>query len=225
MNKKVLLIEDDTTLATITSERLEAKGFNTHICFDSTCAKKEIENFYDIIILDINLPSSNGFDLCNYIREKSIVPIIFVSARSSVTDKTHALDIGGDDYLEKPYSIEELVSRINAVTRRSKVAKIIEFDNIMINLETRELFRLGTKVKLTNKEFELLKYLVENKNKSLSKENIFINVWGEYNEVEDSTISVHIRWLREKLEVDASKPKYIKTIYGFGYVMVIEWKK
>lgn len=220
--KKVLVIEDDITLANLTAECLEANNFQTKICNDSKCAKIETNNFYDIILLDINLPNTDGFNLCNHIREKSKTPIIFMSARTSVTDKTHALDIGGDDYIEKPYSIEELISRINAVTRRSSISKTITWNDIEINLETREVFKAGNKLKMANKEFELLKYLLENKNKSLSKQAIFINVWGETSEVEESSLSVHIRWLREKLEDNPSKPEYIKTIHGFGYVLVIE---
>lgn len=220
--KKVLIIEDDITLANLTAECLEANNFQTKICSESNCAKDEIKNFYDIILLDINLPNTDGFNLCNYIREKSKTPIIFMSARTSITDKTHALDIGGDDYIEKPYSIEELISRINAVTRRSNVSKNIIWSDIEVNLESREVFKAGNKLKMANKEFELLKYLLEHKNKSLSKQSIFINVWGEASEAEESSLSVHIRWLREKLEDDPSKPEFIKTIHGFGYVLVIE---
>ncbi len=220
--KNVLIIEDDITLANLTAECLQANNFHTKVCNDSECAKTEINKFFDIILLDINLPNTDGFNLCNYIRKKSNTPIIFMSARTSVTDKTHALDIGGDDYIEKPYSIEELISRINAVTRRSNISKNIAWRDIEVKLESREVFKDGKKLKMANKEFELLKFLLENKNKSLSKHSIFINVWGEASEAEDSSLSVHIRWLREKLEDNPSKPEYIKTIHGFGYVMVIE---
>ncbi len=222
MNKKILIIEDDDILANLTADSLNSKDFDTTICNDSTSAKQALKGYYDLILLDINLPNATGFELCDYIRAKTKTPIIFMSARTSVTDKTHALDIGCDDYLEKPYSIDELVSRINAVLRRSTVSEIVKFGDITIDLLARKVWKANSELRLANKEFELLKFLVENKNQSISKEKLFIRIWGEYAQTEESSLQVHIRWLREKLEDEPSKPKYLKTVHGFGYMLVIE---
>ena len=153
----------------------------------------------------------------------SKVPIIFASARSSVTDKVDGLDMGGDFYLSKPYTLKELVATVNALVRRcyGSEDRIIEFGNIKINIDSRTVYRNNQLVQLSLKEFDLLSYMVQNPNKALKKETLLSEVWGTFSTVELQTLTVHIRWLREKLEDDPANPKYIKTVRSVGYMLEI----
>jgi DNA-binding response OmpR family regulator len=181
------------------------------------------KNTFHLIILDINLPDSTGFEICKDLRKKTNIPIIFASARSSVTDKVDALDLGGDFYLSKPYSMNEMLSAVNALIRRcygnSKEEEIIEYDNIKINITSRTVEKNGSSVQLSLKEFDLLAYLAKNMNKAIEKDKLITGVWGTFSVVEQSTLTVHIRWLREKLEDDPANPKHIKTIHRVGYML------
>ena len=153
----------------------------------------------------------------------SKVPIIFASARSSVTDKVDGLDMGGDFYLSKPYTLKELVATVNALVRRcyGSEDRIIEFGNIKINIDSRTVYRNNQLVQLSLKEFDLLSYMAQNQNKALKKETLLSEVWGTFSTVELQTLTVHIRWLREKLEDDPANPKYIKTVRSVGYMLEI----
>lgn len=231
MDKKdILIIDDDKDLGMITSDVLEDHGYSVEISGSIEEAYEALQRTqFKLIILDINLPDGTGFEFCREIRRESIIPIIFISARTSDSDKITGLDLGGDDYLPKPYSLEELLSRVNANIRRTygfgKEEKV-KFNNIEIDLTSRIVKKQGEVLKLSIKEFDLLKYLIKNKNIALKKETIFSEVWGMFNEIEISTLSVHIRWLREKLEDNPSKPKYIKTIWGVGYIFeALIWRK
>ena len=181
------------------------------------------KNTYNIVILDINLPDSSGFEICKEIRKMSKVPIIFASARSSVTDKVDGLDMGGDFYLSKPYTLKELVATVNALVRRcyGSEDRIIEFGNIKINIDSRTVYRNNQLIQLSLKEFDLLSYMAQNQNKALKKETLLSEVWGAFSTVELQTLTVHIRWLREKLEDDPANPKYIKTVRSVGYMLEI----
>ena len=181
------------------------------------------KNTYNIVILDINLPDSSGFEICKEIRKMSKVPIIFASARSSVTDKVDGLDMGGDFYLSKPYTLKELVATVNALVRRcyGSEDRIIEFGNIKINIDSRTVYRNNQLVQLSLKEFDLLSYMAQNQNKALKKETLLSEVWGTFSTVELQTLTVHIRWLREKLEDDPANPIYIKTVRSVGYMLEI----
>ena len=153
----------------------------------------------------------------------SKVPIIFASARSSVTDKVDGLDMGGDFYLSKPYTLKELVATVNALVRRcyGSEDRIIEFGNIKINIDSRTVYRNNQLVQLSLKEFDLLSYMAQNQNKALKKETLLSEVWGTFSTVELQTLTVHIRWLREKLEDDPANPIYIKTVRSVGYMLEI----
>ena len=181
------------------------------------------KNTYNIVILDINLPDSSGFEICKEIRKMSKVPIIFASARSSVTDKVDGLDMGGDFYLSEPYTLKELVATVNALVRRcyGSEDRIIEFGNIKINIDSRTVYRNNQLIQLSLKEFDLLSYMAQNQNKALKKETLLSEVWGTFSTVELQTLTVHIRWLREKLEDDPANPKYIKTVRSVGYMLEI----
>lgn len=226
MNKQILIIDDDEDLSFIISDMLEDYGY------DVTCAKDSDEAFalladnaYHLILLDINLPDTTGFELCKELRQVSTVPVIFASARTSETDRITGFDIGGDDYLPKPYSMKELLSRVNALIRRtygfSKEEQILSFGDITVNITARTVMKNGEVVSLSLREFDLLAYLCEHKNTAIAKEELLAEVWGAFSMVEPSTLTVHIRWLREKLEENPAKPQYIKTVFKVGYMLEV----
>lgn len=224
MNKSILIIDDDNELAEITSDMLKSYGYQVTIAHDSDEAYSLLSNSrFHLILLDINLPKETGFEICKELRKVSTVPIIFASARTSENDRITGLDIGGDDYLPKPYSLKELLSRVNALYRRtygfSEEEKIYQIGNIEVRSTARMVFKDGEQVSLSLKEFDLLLYLAEHRNQAIAKEKLLSEVWGAYSEVELSTVAVHIRWLREKLEKDPSNPTYIKTVWGIGYCL------
>lgn len=221
-NVDILIVDDDCDLAMITYDLLEDHGYQViHACTMEQSYGLLDEYQVKLIILDINLPDGVGFEFCKSLREYSTVPIIFISARTSETDRIKGLDIGGDDYLPKPYSLQELLSRVNATMRRTygfaTGTKKITFGNVIVDEATRTVTRDGKVVALALKEYDLLIYLINHKNMVLKKETILADVWGIFNMVEVSTVAVHIRWLREKLEDNPSKPVFIQTVWGVGY--------
>lgn len=226
IKKDILIIDDDNDLAMITNDVLSDHGYSVQI---SNSAEESYdvlaETSFRLIILDINLPGDSGFKFCSELRKNSTIPIIFVSARTSETDRITGLDLGADDYLPKPYSLQELLSRVNANMRRAygfSSSTVFSFGNIEIDMTSRSVKKNGQVVKLSIKEFDLLKYFIDHKNTVLKKEMIFSDVWGMYNDAEISSLSVHVRWLREKLENDASKPEYLKTVWGVGYIFEVK---
>ena len=224
MAYKILIVDDDKDLSFIISETLKKYSFIPTAAYSAEMAYDLLEkNTYNIVILDINLPDSSGFEICKEIRKISNVPIIFASARSSVTDKVDGLDMGGDFYLSKPYTLKELVATVNALVRRcyGSEDRIIEFGNIKINIDSRTVYRNNQLIQLSLKEFDLLSYMAQNQNKALKKETLLSEVWGTFSTVELQTLTVHIRWLREKLEDDPANPKYIKTVRSVGYMLEI----
>lgn len=229
MTYTVLIIDDDTDLAAITRDTLEAYGYRVTIAETSARAFAILtkEKFH-IILLDINLPDESGFEVCRELRRVSKVPVIFASARTSEQDKITGLDIGGDDYLAKPYSLKELLSRMNALLRRTygaggpeEVYRIGAYGEIEVYTGLRKVTRNGTELKLALKEFDVLNYLCHHSNQVVKKEEMLHEVWGVFSEAEIATVSVHIRWLREKLEADPAKPQIIKTVWGVGYELVM----
>lgn len=224
MSRRILIIDDDADLSMIISDMLESKGFEVKSALSSEQGFDMLsQSSFDLILLDINLPDSSGFEVCRQLREVSNVPVIFASARTSETDRITGFDIGGDDYLPKPYSMKELLSRINALIRRtygsSDKEKTVNFGRISVNITARTVSRDGKAVSLSLKEFDLLAYLCEHKNEAITKDKLINEVWGAFSMVEPSTLTVHIRWLREKLEDEPAKPVYIKTVWGVGYIL------
>jgi two-component system response regulator VicR len=225
-DKHILIIDDDADLSFIISEMLESYGYQTS---HATSAEEGIELLskqpFHLILLDINLPEMSGFELCKELRLTHNIPVIFASARTEVNDRIMGLDIGGDDYLPKPYSMKELLSHVNALMRRCYgfmgEEERVCFGSIVVDIGARTVTKDGTPVSLSLKEFDLLSCLCKNKNKVLSKETLIAQVWGAYSMVEPSTLTVHIRWLREKLEETPASPKYIKTAWGFGYTLEV----
>lgn len=227
MEKKLLIIDDDQDLAMITHDMLTNYGYEVTMAHDCTQAFEMLgKDQYGLLLLDINLPDGTGFELCEELRKVSQVPVIFASARTSEDDKITGLDLGGDDYLAKPYSLKELLSRINAIWRRvygvDVEDRILDFHDLKVDLKLRKVIKHGKEIKLSLKGFDVLAYLCTHPNMILAKETILKEVWGIYSEVEISTVAVHIRWLREKLEEDPAHPTWIKTVWGVGYEFHIE---
>ncbi len=225
-NYKILIVDDDDDLSQIISDVLEFNGYAVTIASSGEKAVEMLSsNCYHVILLDINLPDTNGFELCRQLRENSDVPVIFASARKSEIDRIRGFDIGGDDYLPKPYSMQELLSRIKALIRRtygfSVPERLFRFGNVAVDLRAKSVARNGKPVTLSPKEFELLSYLCTHKNTAIQKSTLISEIWGAFSTVEPSTLAVHIRWLREKLEDDPASPVYIKTVFRVGYILEV----
>lgn len=226
MEKHILIIDDDDDLSFIIGEMLESYGYQvSHAENAETGFAMLSENKYHLILLDINLPETTGFEVCKELRKVSDIPVIFASARTSETDRITGFDIGGDDYLPKPYSMKELLSRVNALIRRvygfTEERKIVKFGDVSVNITSRTVSKNGRIISLSLREFDLLAYLCEHKNNAVPKEKLLSEVWGAFSLVEPSTLTVHIRWLREKLEDDPAKPRYIKTVFKVGYMLEV----
>ena len=221
---RILIVDDETELAQITAEMLTGCGYSADTAETAGEAYDLLaQKSYQLVILDINLPDSTGFEICKELRNVSGVPVIFASARKTEDDRISSFDIGGDDYLQKPYSMKELLSRVNALIRRaygdSADEQCFTFGNVNVNTASRTVTKGGIPVTLAQREYDLLLCLCRNKNTAVSKEKLLSEVWGAFSEVEPSTLTVHIRWLREKLEDDPAAPRYIKTVWKLGYML------
>ena len=217
---RILLIEDEENIVSFVRMELEYEGYKVDVCDDGVKGfEKALENAYDLILLDLMLPKLNGLEVCRRLRKVKNTPIIMLTARDSVMDKVSGLQMGADDYVSKPFAIEELLARIEALLRRvnenKQVSTILEFKDISIDTQARIVKQEGEEVKLTTKEYELLLQLIKNKNKVLSRDNLLENIWGYDYEAETNVVDVYIRHLRSKLKNDG----YIQTIRGIGYVI------
>ena len=226
MEYSILIIDDDRDLHMIISDMLTGYGYRVTCAIDAEEAFALLsKNTYHLILLDINLPDSDGFELCKELRRVSTVPVIFASARTSESDRISGYEIGGDDYLPKPYSMKELLVHVQALIRRtygfSSEEKIVSFGDVTVNMTSRSVTKKGEPVSLSLREFDLLAFLCEHKNEAMPKEKILTSVWGAFMTSEASTLTVHIRWLREKLEDDPADPKFIKTVYKVGYMLEV----
>ena len=219
--KKILMVEDETSISDFIKGELEYEGYSVCIKEDGREGLEEaLKNEYDLIILDIMLPSMNGFEICRRIKKVKITPIIMLSARDSVMDKVNGLQIGADDYIPKPFAIEELLARIEVVFRRQDNLDnyIIKFKDITINKSSRVVKRNGNEINLTNKEYELLMILIDNKDKVVTREELLEKIWGYGYEPETNVTDVYIRYLRAKLN-NENKEEYIQTVRSVGYIM------
>ncbi len=219
MKYDCLIVDDEIELARNTCEYLNMFDINSYACF----SKKECENFFDtndasLILLDINLGDGSGFELCKEIRKTKDIPILFISARNTDDDKIIALNIGGDDYIEKPYSLGVLLAKVKAILKRYKKENIKDYNDgyLRIDYENKEVYVKDNIIKLTSLEYKLLTYLVINSNRLVTKEEIFDNVWND-KWTSDGTLNVHIRKIREAIEVNPNNPKYIVTVWKEGY--------
>ncbi|MBQ3584775.1 MAG: response regulator transcription factor [Lachnospiraceae bacterium] len=228
-HKNCLIVDDEIELAEMTKEYFELFGVTCDTVADGLgCLEMIEQGKYDVVLLDINLQEENGFKVCKTIREKWNMPILFISARQSDEDILVALNIGGDDYIKKPYTLSVLLAKVKAVLKRAALAEKnhVPEDNVSaledgkLRLEESSLkaYINGREVVLKAKEFKLLKCLFDNRNTIVKKETLFDMVWGD-TYFSDGTLNVHIRKLREKLEENPNEPKLIKTIWGTGYIL------
>ncbi len=222
MNEKILVIDDEQPIADILQYNLEQEGFRVLVAYDGENAiRLAFEEKPDLILLDIMLPRIDGFNVCRTIRQKLDVPIIMVSAREAEVDKVQGLELGADDYVTKPFSARELIARIKATLRRSKVqrksTKNLVCGALKLDLDRMVLSKNGVEVDLTYREFGLLAYLLENLGYVFSREKLLEAVWGFDYFGDERTVDVTIRRLREKIEDDPGSPSYICTKRGVGY--------
>ncbi|MDI9218536.1 response regulator transcription factor [Clostridium tertium] len=230
--ERILIVDDEKEIRDLIDIYLKGEGYDTIKAENGEEALNILSsNDVDLIILDIMMPKVNGIEACLKIREEREMPIIMLSAKSEDMDKILGLNTGADDYLTKPFNPLELVARVKSQLRRYKrfnntstkeelIVKqdnVLEIDEISINLETHEVFKDGEEIKLTPTEFDILVLLGENRGKVFSIENIYNSVWKQEFMQSDNTVMVHIRKVREKIEEDPRKPKFIKTVWGVGY--------
>lgn len=217
---KILVIEDEENIASFIKMELTYEGYEVENCYDGKDGlDKAIKENYNLVILDLMLPSLNGLEVCRRIRKVKNTPIIMLTARDSVMDKVSGFQMGADDYVAKPFAIEELLARIEALLRRTnnniQSQNIMEFKDIVINIESRTVECNGNLINLTTKEYELLVYLVKNQNKVLTRDYLIENIWGYDYDGENNIVDVYIRHLRSKLK----DYDYIQTVRGIGYVI------
>lgn len=224
MKYDCLIIDDEELLADSTAEYFNLFGVKTAVAYNaSDCRSFFRENTAELLLLDINLGDSSGFELCRELREKTEIPILFISARTSDDDKIVALNIGGDDYVQKPYSLGVLLAKVKVVLRRygQSVNKGYTDGWLKVDFGAREVLVDGKTARLTSLEFKLLSYLIKNENRVVSKQELFEKVW-EDKFTGDGTLNVHIRKIREAIEREPGRPQYILTVWGDGYKFVGE---
>ena len=218
----ILLVEDNEELSSLMATFLVNEGYSVYRAMSGEEAADFLENDgAKLVILDIMLPGIDGFTMCNIIREKENIPIIILSAKIDKEDKVKGYNLGADDYLEKPMDIDILSMKVSALMKRCydnlEKSSIIKSGDIDIHQDTMQVFYKGSELNLTNKEYDLLLMLVENKGKTLNKNHIFNAIWGMESDSELQTLTVHIKMLRDKIEDDPKNPMRIKTVWGIGY--------
>ena len=226
MSNRILVIEDEEAIAELERDYLELSGFSVEIVNDGRLGlEKALNEDYDMFILDVMLPHIDGFEICKRIREDRNTPILMVSARKEDIDKIRGLGLGADDYITKPFSPSELVARVKAhIARYDRLVGAQPNDNdvmrirgIKIDKTARRVWVNGEEKTLTSREFELLVFLAEHPNHVFSKEELFKEIWNMESVGDIATVTVHIKKLREKIELNTNKPQYIETIWGVGY--------
>lgn len=229
MYSNILIVDDNPEICEIVTILLENEHYNVVFALTGDAGLNLVNNTIDLIILDVSLPDISGFKLCEKIRELTMVPILFLTAKTRDIDKETGFNVGGDDYLSKPFSSIELIARVKALLRRYhyyKDSSSIKFDHLItlgdlcINKTSKEVSRNGLSIKLTGIEFEILLCLLANKSTPLSAKKIYEVVWKEpFLHISNNTVMVHVKNLRQKIEQDYKQPKYIKTVWGKGYVI------
>ncbi len=226
MKKRILIIEDELEIAELEKDYLELSEFEVDIEGNGNAGlEKALEQDYSLIVLDLMLPGTDGFEICRQVRERKDVPILMVSARKDDIDKIRGLGLGADDYMTKPFSPSELVARVKAHLARYerlmgspvKENAVIEIRGIKIDKTARRVFINGKEKPFTTKEFDLLTFLASNPNHVYTKDELFREIWDMESIGDIATVTVHIKKIREKIEADTSNPQYIETIWGVGY--------
>lgn len=223
---KILIIEDEESIAELERDYLSISGHDVEVEFDGNAGlKRALEEDFDLYILDLMLPGKDGFEICKEIRAVKNTPVLLVSARKDDIDKIRGLGLGADDYITKPFSPSELVARVKAHLSRyerligvsGQQNTILEIRGLKIDKTARRIWVHNEEKSFTTKEFDLLTFLAENPNHVFTKEELFTNIWDMESVGDIATVTVHIKKIREKIEVDTSKPQYIETIWGVGY--------
>ena len=215
---RILIVEDEESIAELEKDYLELSDFEVTLRNDGESGLEEaLASDYDMVILDLMLPGLDGFGVCRKIRESSNTPIIIVSAKTEKNDKLNGLILGADDYIEKPYDIDILLAKIKGIFARRYNSEIISDGSLKLNKSKRTVYKGEKSIDLNQKEFDLLCLLMENSGKTLSKDMIFNKIWGFDSFSEPQTLTVHIKWLRQKIEDDPKKPAHILTVWGVGY--------
>lgn len=219
---KILIAEDEPSIAEVVSIYLERAGYSVQIAKDGEIALSILErSIPDLIILDLMLPKMDGISITKWLRDRSDVPIIMLTARRAEVDRIAGLEMGADDYVVKPFSPQELVSRVRAVLRRTRSQYEnelpIQHGSISIHPQTRVVSVSGREISLTAKEFDMLYFLSSNPKRVYSRQQLLEQIWGLSDFIDPGTVTVHIRRLREKIEDDPSNPKFIQTVWGVGY--------
>ncbi len=224
MEQKILLIEDEPGLRMTLGDRLSNEGYRIETAADGeTGFRRASEGDFNLILLDLMLPKKGGLDICRDLRQQGVVtPILMLTARNHTIDKVLGLKIGADDYLTKPFEMAELLARIEALLRRAAKASegapaVYQFGVVRVDFRRTEVVREGKVVPLSAKEFQLLRYFIENRGTTLSREQLLQEVWGYTSTTQTRTVDVHIAWLRQKLEPDPKHPRWIVTAPKFGY--------
>ena len=216
--KDILIVEDNIALSGLLKDFLENENYTVDVASSGEEALSLFQlHGARLVVLDIMLPGIDGFAVCRKLREKTDVPILVVSARVGKEDKLKGLNLGADDYIEKPYDIDIMLAKISGIFKRKYSRDEISLGDITINKASRTVCKNGVPIEMTSKELELLTLFLENPGKTLTKEYLFSEIWGGYSESEQQTLTVHIRWLRQKIEDDPTKPKRIHTVWGVGY--------
>lgn len=223
---KILIVEDEETIADLEKDYLELSGFEVEVANDGDSGlEKALQEEYDLLILDLMLPGVDGFEICRKVRDEKNTPIIMVSAKKDDIDKIRGLGLGADDYMTKPFSPSELVARVKAHLARydrligsmAEKNKVIEIRGLKIDTTARRVWVNGEERTFTTKEFDLLSFLVAHPNHVYSKDELFQKIWDMESVGDIATVTVHIKKIREKIEMDTSNPQYIETIWGVGY--------
>ncbi len=229
MNHRILVVEDEKQIAKILKIELEFEGYEVVVAYDGKAGlQASLNEKPDLILLDVMLPEMNGIEVLRKFRkENTLIPVILLTARNMTMDKVAGLDQGANDYITKPFEMEELLARVRSCLRQNSIAvkasqsedTILSFRDLTVNLDTREVTRADTSISLTPKEFDLLVYLLSNKNRIVTRENILFHVWGYEYEGETNVIDVFIRHLRKKVEEGFPDSTIIQTVRGIGYTV------
>lgn len=214
----ILIVEDNKEIADLLCDFLRGEGYIVSAVDSGEKAVKIYEKYgAKLVVLDVMLPGIDGFAVCQKIREQGNTPIIIVSAKDTKEDKLNGIVLGADDYIEKPYDIDILIAKINGIFKRRYQSDTVTCGDITVDKVKCIAYKNGKPLQMTAKEFELLQYFIENKNQTLSKDMLFNKIWGYDSFSEQQTLTVHIKWLREKIEDNHSLPKHIITVWGKGY--------
>ncbi|HEV2802886.1 MAG TPA: response regulator transcription factor [Pyrinomonadaceae bacterium] len=236
MSQRILLVEDEPGLLMTLTDRLTSEGYAVETATDGeTGLSRALAETFDLVILDVGLPRKNGFDVCRDLRQRGArVPVIMLTARGQVVDKVVGLKIGADDYVTKPFEMMELLARVEALLRRvpagargtadedpaASVTDVYQFGPVRADFRRAEVTREGRAVELSAREFKLLRYLIEHRGATISRDELLNEVWGYHAMPSTRTVDVHIAWLRQKLEPNPHYPQFILTIHGLGYKFV-----